>query len=147
MPIPDHVAELRRLVGPMELWMPGVTAVDPEAVRRAATWERIRKRSTLRGFLEAGAEEQTESGVQPSSLDALHPPSAEVREAMERIRAELDLAAAREADELAALEVLSRDEAAAPSGDEVAVPTGEDSAEAPVDRLDEGQARPEAAGS
>lgn len=27
MPIPDHVAALRRLVGPMELWMPGVTAV------------------------------------------------------------------------------------------------------------------------
>jgi ADP-ribose pyrophosphatase YjhB (NUDIX family) len=32
VPIPDHVAALRRLVGPMELWMPGVTAV----VRRPA---------------------------------------------------------------------------------------------------------------
>lgn len=44
MPIPDHVVELRRLVGQRELWMPGVTAVvrrgtDVLMVRRADNGE------------------------------------------------------------------------------------------------------------
>src|SRR5688572_1851318 len=71
------------LVEDPEASVPGVTDIDPDAVRRAATWERIRKRSTLKGFLEGGREEAPESGVQPSSMAALEPPSAEVRQEME----------------------------------------------------------------
>ena len=61
MPIPDHVAELRRLVGPMELWMPGVTAVvrrdspsgtDVLFVRRADTGEW----TPVTGILDPGEE-------------------------------------------------------------------------------------------
>ncbi len=61
MPIPDHVAALRRLVGPMELWLPGVTAVvrrgqpgheDVLFVRRSDTGEW----TPVTGILDPGEE-------------------------------------------------------------------------------------------
>ncbi len=57
MPIPDHVRELRRLVGQRELWMPGVTAVvrrgpDVLMVRRADNGEW----TPVTGILDPGEE-------------------------------------------------------------------------------------------
>jgi len=91
------------LIEDPEASVPGVTTVDPEAVARAATWERVRRRSSFRGFLEGDRDEATESGVRPSSLAALDPPSAELRLEMGRLRAELNAAAEAEAQELEAL--------------------------------------------
>jgi hypothetical protein len=104
------------LVEDPEAAVPGVTTVDPEAVRRAATWERVRKRATLRGFLEPDRDETAESGVRPSSIEALAPPSAELRQEMSRLREELEAAAEREARDLEAFHV----EAAAAMADEEA---------------------------
>jgi hypothetical protein len=82
-----------------EASVPGVTAIDPEAVRRAASWERIRQGATIRDLFEPSPGEAAESGVQPSSMEALDPPSTEIRLEMARIRAELEAAAEREAGE------------------------------------------------
>ena len=90
--------------------VPGVTTVDPEAVRRAATWQRVRKRATLRGLLDGDRDEELDSGVRPSSLEALDPPSVQVLLEMQRLREELQAAATREA--------LEQEAAAAPQAPE-----------------------------
>jgi hypothetical protein len=124
------------LVEDVEAMVPGVTTVDPEAVRRATTWERVRKRSTFRGFLATDREESPDSGVAPSSLAALAPPSPELRLEMERLRLELEEAAQREAQELEAL--------AAAALAERGEPAGGDPAETPRgDRLELGAPKPE----
>jgi hypothetical protein len=105
------------LVEDPEAMVPGVTTVDPEAVARAATWERIRKRATFRGFLAADRDAPSDSGVVPSSLAALAPPSPELRLEMERLRLELEEAAEREAQELEALTAAATAEPATPGGD------------------------------
>jgi hypothetical protein len=79
--------------------------VDPEAIARAATWERVRKRPSIRTLLDADRSEAMESGIRPSSLAALAPPSKEVRQEMARLRAELDAAAELEAREQEAREL------------------------------------------
>ena len=117
--------------------VPGVTTVDPEAVARAATWERVRKRSTFRGFLAADREVPSDSGVAPSSLAALAPPSPELRLEMERLRMELEEAAEREARELDALAAAARTESATAAGGE---------AGAALERADLGHAAPEPEG-
>ena len=85
------------LVEDPEASVPGVTTIDPEAVSRAASWERIRRGASFRSFFESSREEMPIGEVEPSSLSALGPPSAEVRREMERIRAELAATAEREA--------------------------------------------------
>jgi hypothetical protein len=84
--------------------VPGLTAVDPDAVKRAATWERTRQRSSIRDLFEVDRGEAEESGVQPSSIEALDPPSMAIRVEMARIKAELEAAAEHDAAELAALQ-------------------------------------------
>jgi hypothetical protein len=87
------------LVEDPEASVPGVTTIDPEAVRRAASWERIRRGASFRSFFESNREEMPIAEVVPSSLSALGPPSAEVRQEMQRLRAELAATAEREAEQ------------------------------------------------
>jgi hypothetical protein len=64
------------------------------------------------GFLgDSGSVE--DSGVRPSSAEALAPPSAEVRREMDLLRAELDAAAAAEAEQIAAAELAEAEQIAA----------------------------------
>jgi hypothetical protein len=97
--------------------IPGVTDVDLDAVRRAATWERVRNRTTLRGLLDASREPGDDSGVRPSSMEALDPPSLAVRLEMARLRDELEATAEAQALELQA--AAGPAEAALPSDDQV----------------------------
>jgi hypothetical protein len=97
------------LVEDPEASVPGVTTIDPEAVSRAASWERIRRGASFRSFFESNREEMPTGEIEPSSLSALGPPSAEVRREMERLRAELAATAEREA-ELEALDQRALDD-------------------------------------
>jgi hypothetical protein len=100
-----------RLAEDPDTSIPGVTTVDPAAVRRAAHWSPAPKRRFM-GLL-ADAEPNQESGVRPSSAEALAPPSPEVRREMDLLRAELDAAAAAEAEQIAAAEAAEAAQVAA----------------------------------
>jgi hypothetical protein len=100
-----------RLMEDPDATIPGVTTVDPAAVRKAASWSPAPKRRFL-GLL-VDAEPVQESGVRPSSAEALAPPSAEVRREMELLRAELAAAAAAEAERIAAVEAAEAESIAA----------------------------------
>jgi hypothetical protein len=92
------------LTGDPDASIPGVTSLDPEIVRRAASPASAPKRRFI-GFL-GDPQPDAINALRASSVEALAPPSAEVRLEMRRLRAELDaVAAAAQAttDEAAAL--------------------------------------------
>jgi len=77
------------LAGNPDALVPGVTTVDPAAVRRAARWAPAPKRRFF-GLLGETRAEQEENGLHAPSSEALDLPSAEVRTEMLRLRAELE---------------------------------------------------------
>lgn len=83
------------LTGDPDVSVPGVTTLDEEVARIAERRPTTPKR-TFFSLLITRDPQIEESGVLPSSGEALDPPSAEVRREMRRLRAELDEAAAAE---------------------------------------------------
>jgi len=84
-----------RLRGDPDAAIPGVTSIDPEVARKAAASSPSSRRGLLGLLADPGP--TTPDSVQPSSIEALRPPTPAVRHEMEKLMAELAASAAAEA--------------------------------------------------
>jgi hypothetical protein len=112
------------LVGEAEAALPGVTAIDPEAIVRNARMPTAPRRSRLLSWFGGEVTEPDESPAPPGSLA---PPPPEVRREILRLELEAEVANLQaEADSITA-------EAAVEAGDEGIVAIGTEADEAEID--------------
>jgi hypothetical protein len=115
------------LLGDGETSVPGLTAIDAEAILRSARAAKSKPRSRLMGWISGDPDDGDSGAAAPGSLA---PPPAEVRREMLRLSLEAQVANAQ-----AEVESMAADEAIV-SGRSLAAPAEADGAEADVDAPD-----------
>jgi hypothetical protein len=120
------------LLGDGDTSVPGLTAIDAEAILRSARAAKAKPRSRLLGWI--SGESDDDAGATTASPGSLAPPPADVRREMLRLELQAQVANAQaEVESMAADEAVEHNRSlAAPSVEQAAPATEADAASEPV---------------
>jgi hypothetical protein len=133
------------LLGEGDTSVPGLTAIDAEAILRNARAAKAKPRSRLLGWISGDYDADAEAGTARAAPGSLAPPPADVRREMLRLELEAQVANAQaEVESMAADEAIEQGRSLEPRPASDAADTAEDEPASESEPAD-GHAAPEAA--